>query len=32
MTGIDEATVGTGNVTLIYDATDQKWIVTATKP
>jgi hypothetical protein len=32
MTGLDEATVGTGNITLIYDATDQKWIVTAIKP
>jgi hypothetical protein len=32
MSGANEATVGTGNVTLIYDFTGQRWIVTALKP
>ncbi|MGB8657621.1 MAG: hypothetical protein WCE90_07530 [Candidatus Zixiibacteriota bacterium] len=32
MSGADEATVGTGNVTLIYDAPSGNWIVTAMKP
>jgi exopolysaccharide biosynthesis protein len=32
MSGADETTVGTGNITLIYDSTAQRWIVTAIKP
>ena len=32
MTGVDEVTVGTGCVTLIYDVTGQRWIVTSLKP
>jgi hypothetical protein len=32
MSGANESTTTTGNVTLIYDATGQRWIVTAIKP